>query len=104
MKTWQLRVLLALVGLWIGVLCGCGRAPRPIHIMQSTHKVWFDENWLQYENPEGFGCGRVERQARGWIYEATVLNWNGDKGGRDLHNNFNTLIEAEKYVEKWCKP
>jgi hypothetical protein len=85
------------------VLCGCSRPHQGPDIMYHTHKVFIDGDWLQYENDDGFGCGRVERSPNGYSYTAHVINWR-DINGPEPNTMWNSLYDAEKYVERWCRP
>lgn len=89
-------------------VCACGCARKTVSdpdIMTRTHKVWRGEDYLEYQNSRGFGCGNIERQNNGWIYHAAVIDWNMDhKEDREPTTDWNNLQDAERWVEQWCKP
>lgn len=86
------------------LISGCSHHPPP-DVMVGTHKVWLDQEYLTYENEDGFGCGNITRTNRGWVYEARVINWKDESvDSRSLHSYWNNFQDAERFVEKWCKP
>ena len=85
------------------VLFGCKQPSKQSApwVTTGTHKVWRDADYLDYMDEHGFGCGNVSRSNNGFVYSATVINWNG---GVSLQADYNNLYDAMKFVERWCKP
>ena len=83
---------------------GCSKPSPGPDVMTGTHKVWTNQNFLEYENDRGFGCGDITRSDNGYIYTARVINWHGEVDAQDPTTMWNSFSDAEAFVEKWCKP
>lgn len=90
--------------LFLVLLAGCRSNPLPPEVMYGTHKVWMNSDSLSYQDIHGFGCGHIERSGNGYVYTAFVINWHGEVNSHDETTDWNSLPEAEKFVEQWCKP
>ncbi len=90
------------------LLCGCSARPQLpngyIPMTHGTHKVWLSQDYVTWQDDEGFGCGNVYRTRNGLVYKASIINWNPSRSAYNLHNDFNNFEDAVAWVEKWCKP
>lgn len=104
-----MKCALALLAL-LGVI-GCDRVVYDPGITYHTRKVWRTESNLDYVfswHNRDYGCGHIDRENNGWIYRASLVDWNhaGERGVRieEPASNWNSLQDAEKFVEQWCRP
>ena len=94
---------LLLFSIVLACCIGCSQRTTVPSVMYRTHKAFMSADFLQYQDEDGFGCGTVIRSPNGYVYTAEVINWHGGTYDRDLETYWNSLQDAESYVERWCK-
>jgi uncharacterized lipoprotein YajG len=73
--------------------------------MIGTHKVWLSNSFLIYQDSSGFTCAHIDRSDNGYVYKAELVWATPTPDVKQLYfQEYNSLDEAEHWVEQWCKP